>query len=121
MHFPVFSEKTSVGIQDRATIVINARRAALENRNDQGDFIFFGDLRQIFRGRSRHRLRKIKKVRVFFAAKIFAAEQLVHADDLGAALGRFLNIRDGACEVFLYIRRALHLHESDGEFIGHEF
>src|SRR5215469_17787621 len=45
---------------------------------------------------------------------------LVHGDDLRPALRRFLNFLDGAFEVFLYVRGAFHLHEPDGEFVGHK-
>jgi len=40
---------------------------------------------------------------------------------LRSAPSRFLDFPDDAFEVFLYIRRAPHLHEPNGEFVCHGF
>src|SRR5713226_1070259 len=120
VHFAVFSEERSVGVEQRAGIVINAGSAALEERNDQRDFLLFCDLRELFRGRSGDRFRKIEKVGVFRAAKIFAVKQFVERDDLRAARSGFTDFLDGARQVFFRVRRAFHLHEPDGKFAGHE-
>jgi len=39
---------------------------------------------------------------------------------LRAARRCFADLLDGAREVFIAIRRAFHLHESDGKFVSHE-
>src|SRR5260370_26115976 len=89
VHLAVFSEERSVGIQDGAGIVIDAGSAALEKRNHQCDFFIFRDLREFFRGGPGNRLRKIEKVGVFGAAKIFAEKQFVQSNDLRAASSGF--------------------------------
>jgi hypothetical protein len=38
VHLAVFAEERAVGIEDGASVVINARGAAFEERNDQDDF-----------------------------------------------------------------------------------
>ncbi len=45
VHLAIFSEKGSVGIQNGASVVVNARRAALEKGHDECGFFLFGDLR----------------------------------------------------------------------------
>src|SRR5579864_3084314 len=77
VHLAVLPEERSVSVQNSDTVVVNARSAALENRNDQRNFLCFRDLRQFFGGGSGYGLSEIEKLRVFGAAKIFAVKQLV--------------------------------------------
>ena len=120
MHLAVLPKKASVGVQDRATVVVNAGCATLEDGDDEHGVFFFGNPCQFFRRGSRHGFREIEKLRVFGAAKIFAAEQLMHADDLRTAPRCIVNFTDGALQVFRRILRGFHLHEPNGEFVGHE-
>src|SRR5438105_14812038 len=57
-------------------------------------------LGQFLGGGGGYRIREIKKFRVFGAAKVFAPEELMHADDLRAARCRFL---DFLCGGFLVV------------------
>ena len=41
-------------------------------------------------------------------------------NDLCSAFGRLADFLDRMREIFLRIRRALHLHQADGKFIRHE-
>jgi hypothetical protein len=45
----------------------------------------------------------------------------MEANDLRAAHRSFADFFDGAREIFVRVPRAFHLHESNGEFVGHEF
>src|SRR5690242_7728800 len=67
VHLAVLPEERSVSVQNRDTVVVNAGCAALENRNDQRNFLCFCDLRQYFGGGSGHGLSEIEKLRVFGA------------------------------------------------------
>ncbi len=120
VHLAVFAQEGAVGVEHRAGIVINAGSAALEKRNDQRDFLLFCHLRELFGGRPGDRFRKIEKVGVFRAAKIFAMKQFVQGNDLRAASGGFADSVNRFREILFGVRCALHLHEPDGKFVCHE-
>ena len=119
VHFAIFAEKTAVGVDHRAGVVVNAGSTAFEKRNDQRDFALFRDLREFFGRRARDRLGKIEKVGIFLAAKIFAAEKFMQRDDLRAARGGFTDFLYRAREIFFRVCRAAHLHQADGKFVWH--
>src|SRR5690348_4354074 len=98
MHLAIFAEEASIGIDDRASVVVNAGSAALEEGSDDDDFLFFRDFRKGLSRGAGDRLGKIEKLGVFFAAKVFAAKELVHADDLRAPRSGFANLFDRALE-----------------------
>src|SRR4029077_3265433 len=85
VHLAVFAEERAVGIEDGASVVINASGPAFEEGNDQDDFQFFRNLRERVGGGAGDGFREIEKIGVFGAAKIFAAKEFIHADDLRAA------------------------------------
>ena len=120
VHFAIFAEERAVGVDDGAGVVINAGGAAFEKRNDQNDLFFFCDLCEGVSGGAGNRLREIEKIGIFGAAKIFAAEKFIHANDLGAARGGFADFFDGARKIFAGIGGAAHLHEANCEFVCHK-
>ena len=64
-------------------------------------------------------LREIEKVGVFLTAEVFAAKELIHADDLRAACGSLANLFDRALKIFFRVRRRAHLNQADGKFVRH--
>jgi len=60
VHLAVFAEERAVGIENRAGIVIDAGSASFEERNNQGDFLFFGDLGEFFGRGAGNCFREIK-------------------------------------------------------------
>ena len=64
-------------------------------------------------------MQDFEKLGVFSAAEIFAAEKLIHANDLGSARRGFANLFDRALEIFVRVRRRAHLNQADGKFVGH--
>ncbi len=120
MHLAVFAEERTVGIEDRAGVVIDTGSAALEYGNDQGDFLLFGDLPELFGCGTGDGLGKVEQFGVFGAAKVFAEKQFVQRNDLGAARGGFADFFDCFREILFRVLRAIHLHESNGKFAGHE-
>jgi len=121
MHLAVFAEERSVSIKNRAGIVIDAGGAALEKRNDQRDFLSFGEFGKFFRRRAGHRFRKIEKLGIFGAAKVFAEKQFVERNNLRAARRCLADFLDGARQIFFRVRRAFHLHQANGKFVCHNF
>src|SRR6266404_2688063 len=120
VHFAVFSEKRSVRVEDGAGVVVNAWGAALEERNDQRDFLFLRNLRECFGRRAGNGFGEIEKFRVFGTAEVFAMKKFVQGNNLRAARRGFADFLDGSREVFVAVRRAFHLHESDRKFVSHE-
>ena len=121
MHFAIFAEIRAVGVQNGASVVINARGATLEEGNDQGNILFFGEFCQALGGGAGNRFGKIEKFGFFAASKIFAGEKFVERDDLRTARGGFANFRFGLGEIFVFIGGATHLHQANGKLILHEF
>jgi hypothetical protein len=60
-------------------------------------------------------LGEVEEGGVFLAAEILGAEQLLEADDLGAAGGGFADAPFGLGEVFVGVGGAGHLHQADAE------
>jgi len=120
VHFAVFAEERAIGVEDGARVVVNAGGAALEERSDEDHFSFFCDFCEGVGRGTRDWFGEIEKIRVFGAAKIFAAKKFVHTDDLRAARGGFADFLDGSREVFFCILRAAHLHKADCEFLCHK-
>src|SRR6185369_8054629 len=100
VHFAVFAEEPAVGVDHRASVVINAGGAALKKGNDQSDFALLGDLCKFVGGGAWNRLGKIEQRGILLAAKIFAPEKFVERDDLRAASRRFTYFVHRAREIF---------------------
>ncbi len=60
---------------------------------------------------------QIEQARVFFAAEILRAEELLQADDLRALLRRLADLARRLFQVLFRIRGAAHLHQADAEFL----
>ena len=50
-------------------------------------------------------------------AEVLAAEQLLEADDLGAAAGGLTHARKRLAHVLLGVERAAHLHQTEGDAV----
>ena len=87
VHLPVFAEEPAVGIDDGRGVVIESFGALLEQRGDDHDAQLGGQLAQRLGRRARNRLGQLEEPVVFGLAEILAAEELLEADDLGAATG----------------------------------
>ena len=119
VHLAIFAEERSVGVNHRAGVVVKPRGAAFEEGSDDRDFAFARDGRQhIGRGPGK-RLGKIEQVGVFAATEIFAVEQLVHADDLRAALRRFAYFLDRARQIVRCVLGRAHLNQADRKLVVH--
>ncbi len=119
MHFAIFPEERAVGIEYRASVVVDAGGAALKERDHQRDVVFLGHFGEQFGGRPRNRFGKIEKRSFFGAAEIFAAKQLIHADDLRATLSGFADFGGGAGQIVPGIPGRAHLDQANGKFIRH--
>jgi len=119
VHFAIFAEVGSVGIENGAGIVVNAGGAAFENGNDESDFLVFSDLGEALSGGTGNGFSEIEEFGIFGAAKIFAGKKFVEADDLSATHCRFADFFGSASEIFFFVGGARHLHETDRKFVGH--
>ncbi len=63
-------------------------------------------------------LGEVEEANVFALAEVLGAEKLGQADDVGAALRCFANVRDRRREVGLGIGTHSHLHQADIVFAG---
>ena len=119
VHFAIFAKVAAIGVDYRASVVIDAGGAAFEQGSDDDHFLFLGNLGESVRGRARDCFRKVEERGVLRAAEVFAAEQFIHANDLRAARGGFFYFFDCTGEIFLGVLRGFHLHEADRKFICH--
>ena len=85
MHLAIDAFDLAIGADHRRRVVIQAGATPLEQRRDDHDPEFARQAPERFRGRSGNRLGQRKQLRVFFAAEILRAEQLLQADDLRAS------------------------------------
>src|SRR5262249_50364589 len=120
VHFAVFAEEGAVGVENRASIMVNARGAALEKRYNENDSFLLGYFREGVGNRSGNGLGEIKKFGVLLTAEIFAAKELVQRNNLRASGRGFANFVDGVSEILLGIVGTAHLHEPDRELVRHE-
>ena len=106
----------AVGVEDHGRVVVDAGRAAFEERADDRRFPARAPTRRsdsvVGPGM---RLRQIEEGGILFAAEILRAEQLLQADDLRAAGGRLADALRGFGQVGVRIRRARHLDQTDFE------
>ena len=117
MHLAVAADDYPGLVDDGGGVVIDAGRAALEDRRDDNYFARLGDGAERFSGRAGNRLGEIEKFRILDLTRILAAEQLLRADDVGAALGGVLDFGDGLVEIEARLGRTTHLDEPNGDLV----
>src|ERR1039458_7023489 len=84
VHFAVDAAQHAIRIEDRGRVVIEARRALLEERGDQHDFILPGSGGELLRAHAGDWLREIEQSGIFALAEILRLKELGQADDVGA-------------------------------------
>ena len=99
MHLAIQAVDLAARVDDGRGVVIQARRAPLEQRRNDRRLQLAGDLAETLCCRTGYRLRKIKERMVFPLAEILSQKQLGQADELRALLHRLANVRDGALQV----------------------
>ena len=87
VHLAIEAGDGALGIQRDGGVVVEARRAPLEQRSDDGDLRLARHLGQPGRRGTGNGLGQIEQAQVFALAEILRAEKLRQADDLRAAAG----------------------------------
>jgi hypothetical protein len=121
MHLAVVADDFPGLIDNGGSVVIDARRATLEDRRDDDDFPRLGHGAERFGGGSGNRFGEIEKFRVLGLTRVVRAEQLLSADDLRAAPGGLLDFGDCLVEIEARLGRTAHLNESNGDLVGARF
>ena len=117
MHLAVFAEKLPVGVDDHGGVMIESRRAPLEERSDDDDAPRGGQLLQGLRAGTRNRFGQAKMGVILRLAKIERTEELLRGNDLRALVGRLLDAGQDFRQIFLGIRAASHLYQGDPDLI----
>src|ERR1039458_1775415 len=117
MHLAVAADDFPGLIDDGGSVVIDARRATLEDRRDDDDFPRLCDGAERFGGGAGNRFGEIEKFRVLGLTRVVRAEQLLSADDLRAAPGGLLDFGDCLVEVEARLGRTAHLNEANGDLV----
>ena len=111
----------AIRIEDRGRVVIEARRALLEERRDQHDFILPGSSGELLRARAWDWLRKIEQSGVFALAEILRLEELGQADNVGALACGLRNAIERFGQIVGWLGAARHLDQGYGELVSHFF
>ena len=126
VHLAVDAQQRAVGVNDRGGVVIDAGGALLEQRGDDDDLVFAGELLKGRGARAGNRLGQFEIRVVFALAEILRAEQFLRADDLravpggafGAARAFSSDWRPGSAEQAVWIRPSLTMRAGAARFIG---
>ena len=117
MHLAIATNDFAGLVDDGGGVVVNAGRAALEDRSDDDYFARLRDRAERFSGRAGNRLCEIEKLWILDLTRIMPAEQLLRADDVGATLGGLLDFGDRLVEIEARLGRTTHLDEPDGDLV----
>ena len=115
VHFAIDPQQRAIGVDDQGGVVIDARRAPLEDRPDDGHLEFPRQARETFGSGPGNRLGQIEQGGVLLLAEVLRAEQFLDADDLRALASGFANAPFGLGEVFVGVLRTSHLDQTDAE------
>src|SRR5204862_3733445 len=94
VHLAELPHESPVGVEDGGRIVINARRALLEEAGDNDHAQFASEIAETLRRVTRHRLREVEESGVLTFAKVGREKQLLEAPHLRALLRRLADERD---------------------------
>src|ERR1019366_4167742 len=111
----------AAGIKDRDRVVIEPRRALLEERRDQHNFILQGGGGELLRPRARDRLREIEQSGVFALAEILRLEELGQTNNVGAFSCRLRHAIERLSQIVGGFGAARHLDQGAGELVSHLF
>ena len=115
VHLAIAPGELAGFVEDDGGVVVEAGRAALEERDDERDPEICGLLRERLGRRARNRLRPVEAPRVFALAEIVGPEELGQADDFGALPRRVRDPVHREREIARGIDVAAHLYETDLE------
>ncbi len=115
VHLAIDARQLAARVDDGRGVVIDARRAPLEQRRDDGDLQLACDIAQALGRRAGNRFGEIEECDVFALAEILRLKQFGQADDLGAFGGGVAHVCDRALQVLFRLGRARHLHDADFE------
>src|ERR1019366_6720132 len=113
--------RIAAGIKERDRVVIEPRRALLEERRDQHNFILQGGGGELLRPRARDRLREIEQSGVFALAEILRLEELGQTNNFGAFSCRLRHAIERLSQIVGGFGAARHLDQGDGELVSHLF
>ena len=98
--------------------MIEAGRAALEERGDDGDAGLAGELGELLGGGAGNGLGEIEEAQVLALAEVLGAEKLGQTDDVGAEAGGFADALESGGEVGIGVGAHAHLDQRDLVFAG---
>ncbi len=91
MHLAIDSAQRAVRIENDRRVVINPRRAFLEKRCHQNDFVLTRGGGEFLCTRTRNRLGKIEERSILTLTEILRLKKLRQTHDVRAAFGRVRN------------------------------
>src|SRR5262249_9905233 len=115
MHLAIKAAQGAVSVDHRRRIVINARGSFLEERSNQDDTVFSCGGGQLFAAWAGDGLGQIEQRMVFTLAEVLRLEKLRQANDIRATLSGVSNALQSFFEIFLRLRSAGHLDQTDPE------
>ena len=118
VHLPVFAEIRAVGVDDRRSIVIEAGAALFKKRRDDDDAAFLRQCAQRVGARAGDFLGEPEVFVILDLAEVLRGEELLETHDLRAAVRGLGGFRERLREVLARLRRAAHLDEAEGDFVG---
>ena len=119
VNFAIHAEQRAVGIDDRGGIMINARAALLEQRDDQHHAAALGQALKRLRRRAGDRLGHGEVFVILALAKILGGEQFLRADNLRPVFRRLFGLGQGGLEIFGGNAGGSGLDQADGDrFFG---
>ena len=116
VHLAIHAEHAAIGVDDDGRVVVKPARAFLEERSDDHDAVFLGELSKRHRARAAgDRLGEAEVHVVLALAKILGTKHFLRADDLGALFCRFLGEGEGLDEIGLGVGDAGVLEQAQGD------
>jgi peptidyl-prolyl cis-trans isomerase B (cyclophilin B) len=113
VHLSILSQVATIRVDDRRSIVINARRAPLKKRSDDHDAEFPGDGLHSLGRRAGDGLGELEIFVVFNLTEIHGAEELLQANDLRASFGGLANAGLGRGEICIETCGTSGLNDTD--------
>ena len=105
----------AVGAEDGRGVVVDAGGAPLKQGSDERDLQLARDLAEALGRGTGNWLSQLEQRSVFALAEVLRLKEFGQADEFRALLGGIAHVRDGAFQILFRIRRARHLHDTDGE------
>ncbi len=118
MHLAVAPGDLAAGINHDCGIVIDARRAPLEERRDNYNFTRARDIAQRVGRRPGNRLGQIEARRILGLTGVLRAKQLLQANHLRSARRRLLDTSDRLIKIAGRLSCTRHLHQPNDNFIA---